>query len=180
MDNIDQLKEKALSNFEIMDSIKHKGNMMTYEELVNFDNIDDALGKHGALVLLVETKNNSGHWICIFKTLSDNKKKEPIISFFDSYALPVDDQLHFVNMKYREENDMLYPYLSYLLYKSPYPIEYNEHQFQELSPKINTCGRWVIMRLLLRDLPLKKFYKLFKSSKKINSDDLVTILTKNI
>lgn len=180
MDNIDQLREKALSNFEIMDALKNKVNMVTYDELVNYDNIDQVLGKYGVCVLLIETKNNSGHWVCIYKTLTDNKKKEPMISFFDSYALPVDDQLHYVSTEFREDNNMMYPYLSYLLYNSPYPIEYNHHQFQELSPKINTCGRWVIMRLLLRDLPLKKFHKLFKSSKKINSDDLVTILTKNI
>lgn len=180
MDNIDELKAKPLSNYEIMNALNNKVNMLTYDELVNYDDIDHVLGKYGVCVLLVETKENNGHWICMFKTISDNKKKEPIVSFFDSYALPVDDQLHFVNMKFREENNMLYPYLSYLLYKCPYPIEYNEHQFQKLSPQINTCGRWVILRLLLKHLSLKKFYKLFKPSKKIDSDDLVTILTKNI
>lgn len=180
MDTIDTLKAKPLSNFEIMNALNHKINMLTYEELLNYDNIDDVLGKYGACVLLVETKDNNGHWVCMFKTTSDDKKKEPIISFFDSYALPIDDQLNFVDSDYRKENNMMYPYLSHLFYHSPYKIEYNEHQFQKLSPKINTCGRWCIMRLLLKHLPLKKFHKLFKKGKNIDSDVLVTILTKNI
>ena len=148
---MDEIIGKALSNHEINDALNGKVNIMTYQELTRYDNILDALGKHKNLVLLYETKNNSGHWICIFET--PNK----MISFFDSYALPPDDELYFVSDKFRIENNMYFPHLSKLLLECPRKIEYNHHQFQKLSPAINTCGRWCIVRLLLKNIPLKKF-----------------------
>jgi hypothetical protein len=175
MNNLDPiLQEKLtepLSNVDIKKKLHGHVNIIKYESLVNYDNIDDILGEWGCCVILYELRNNSGHWVCLFKT-KDNK-----ISFFDPYALKPDDQLNFINVKFRLENNSYYPYLTYLLYKSPYPIEYNEYQLQDFNNKsLATCGRWCCCRLMFRDMSVKQFYNHFKSFNDITSDEFVTLI----
>lgn len=162
---------EPLSNLDIEKKLNGKVNIIKYEDLIKFKNIDDILKPYGCCVILYELRHNSGHWICLFKT-KDNK-----VSFFDSYALKPDDQLHFINIKFRKENNSYYPYLTYLLYHCKYPIEYNEYRFQDFdNKKLATCGRWCCVRLLLNNLSIKEFHNLFKSSKNFTSDELVTVV----
>jgi hypothetical protein len=158
-----------LSNGDIMRQLNNKVKIIKYEDLINYNNVDDVLGTWGAVIILVELKDNYGHWVLLFKTV-DNK-----IEYFDPYALRVDDALNFINIKYRLENNSYYPYLSYLLYNCPYPIEYNHHKFQEFGNHISCCGRWCVERLKLRNLKLKDFYKLFKPLPDFTSDEIVTV-----
>lgn len=175
MELIKQEIKKSLSNFDIKKMLKGKCNLISYDQLAKYKTIDEAMGKYGCLVILYETKEHYGHWTCVFKT--HNSKGEEIISFFDSYALPVDKELDFIDDDFKIYNNSYYPYLSKLLFESPLKIEYNEHELQDFSTKISTCGRWVVARLIFRDLPLKKFVKLFSSDPYITSDELVTAFT---
>jgi hypothetical protein len=160
---------KALSNTDIMDLIKHKANLMTYRKLKKYKTLDQALGKHGALVLLYETQENFGHWVCVFK-------RGDLIEHFDSYGMKPDDEIKFIDSYFRKRHNLHIPHLTALLYESPYKISYNEHKLQKHKEDVNTCGRWVIARLLLRHLPLKQFSKMFKN-KSIEPDKLVTFFT---
>ena len=170
---------KSLSNTDIKRKLGGQVRIMSYRDIYKYKDIDSMLGKYGAVALLYETKERYGHWVAIFKTF-DPKSGEPIISFFDPYSIPVDHELDFIDDDFKIENNVVYPYLSELLYKSPYQIEYNEHKLQKFKPGINTCGRWVIARLLFRNLPLDEFNELFASDNYITSDELVTIFTENI
>lgn len=172
---IDKNKGKALSNNDIKDQLKGQVKVISYDELSKYNNIDELLSPYDSVVILYETAKDFGHWVCLFKTV--DKKGEEIVSFFDPYSLKPDDQLNFINTKFRKENNEYYPYLSDLLLNSPYPIEYNEHPVQKLKDGTNTCGRWCIMRLRLKHLPLDEFYKLFKADKNFTSDDLVILAT---
>jgi hypothetical protein len=174
--NINELMKKALSNFEISDALGGKVNVITYQELAQYPTIEDALGPHGRMVLLYELKEGSGHWICVFRT----KGKKPRIEFFDPYGIPIDDQLDYISNRFRQSNNMVFPYLSKLLYECPLPIEYNHYPFQEESPEISTCGRHCIVRLSFDNLSLTKYIKLFKNTKDVTSDQIVTVLTANI
>lgn len=172
MDKLRKLKSKALSESEILHLIDGKANVITYTELEDIDNLDEALGKHGAFVLLYQTLNkNYGHWTCVFKM---NKNS---VYFFDSYGLLIDDEMDFVPEAFKESNYKDYRHLTKLLYDSGYKVYYNEYPFQAESTNetVNTCGRWVSVRLTLRDMAEKDFAKLFLSFD--DPDLIVTYLT---
>lgn len=168
---VQELKKYSLNEEDMLDLVDGKAKIMTYSELTNYDDIDDALGKHGAIILLYESEKYYGHWTALFK-------RGNVIEFFDSYGLKPDDELKMIPDNFRRVNNMELPHLTALLYYSPkkYRISYNEHYLQELNPDINTCGRWVAMRLIFRDLTLRKFIDLLRH-RKWNLDDLVTIVT---
>lgn len=170
----DFIKEKmkiAYSNTDIENKLNNKVNVLTYTDLIQYNNINDILGNYGNLVILVELKDNYGHWICCFK------RNNNIIEVFDSYGLKPDDQLNYVDNEFKKNNNMNYPYLSKLLYYSKYNIEYNQYKLQEKSININTCGRWVVERIKLKNISIDDFYKLYKSDKDIKSDELVTLIS---
>lgn len=161
-------KKIALSNFDVLKLVNGKANLLLYNQLHQYNNIDDVLGHNTACFILYESKKNFGHWCCLFK-LDDNT-----LEFFDPYGYFVDDELDFIPENFRKISNQDYPHLSYLLYKSPYSLSYNEFNFQKLAKNVNTCGRWCSLRLILRNYSLKEFQKKFH---KINGDELVTLLT---
>lgn len=166
--------------FNLMDK---KINLMKYSLLKKYKNIDEALYPHNKLVLLYETKDNYGHWVCVWK----NNKGD--IHFFDSYGEMPDDQFNFIPEFFKKHTygTSLYPEgmpkLTQLLYdyvnKTGNKVKYNEFLFQ--GKNTFTCGKWVILRLLypnLTEYEFKKFIDLLKNTyekklnKKINYDDM--------
>lgn len=166
----------SLSNFDIFNLLEGKCNVMTYPELTQYDNIDDAMGLYDAVVLLYETQQNFGHWTLFFK-YDDNDNET--IEFFDPYGLFPDDELEYVPMNFRKIEGEYYPYLTYLLYKSNYDIVYNNHRLQEKKNDINSCGRHVVTRLIFRDLDIDDYFKLIKKTG-LSSDQFVLYITNNI
>lgn len=170
-DIIQQAKKKSLSSKDVLKLVDNKANLLIYHQLTKYNNIDDALGKYGALILLYETKKNYGHWTLVFK------RDKNTIEMFDSYGIFIDDELNFVPKNFKKEGKETYPYLTYLLYNSGYNIEYNDKQLQSKKIGTATCGRWTAVRLLLRYISIEKFIKLFTGNKCFNPDDLVTLIT---
>lgn len=162
----------ALSDHDIMQLIDYKANLMTYAELQRYNSIEKAMGPHRALVLLYETKDNFGHWTCVFFA-EDN-----LIEHFDSYGLFPDDELKFIPEYYRVQNYEKIPHLTYLLYKSKNRVLYNEYKLQKKAKGINTCGRWVSARLINRHIPQQEFAKYFLSFD--DPDQAVTDYTNNL
>ena len=68
------------------------------------------------------------------------------------------------------------PYLTRLLRSSGRKVYYNQHPFQSDKDDVNTCGRWVVSRLLLRKKTLPQFYKYIMSGG-MKPDDFVSALT---
>jgi hypothetical protein len=161
----------ALSNHDIFQLLKGKCNVITYSELSKYNTIEQALGKNGCLVILYETEPNFGHWTCVF--YSRNQRGKKIISWFDSYGLYPDDEVDFIDNNMRKLLTGGEFYLSKLLSNTQYPVEYNEFPLQEMKDGVNTCGKWAVARILLRDLPVEDFYYLFRSGKNFTSDQLV-------
>jgi len=167
--------EYSLSNNDLDKALDHRCNIITYRTLRSFRTLDSALGKYGCLIILYESEPAHGHWICLFKT-NDGRT----VSFFDSYGLEIDDELNYIPKNFRDNNDMRYPYLSKLLYESPYNIEYNQYELQDFKDDVNTCGRWVLARLKLKNVGVDDFYELFKSKYGISSDELVYAYSRKI
>lgn len=173
---IDELRvyeDIALSDGQLLNLIDGKAKLVLYPDLVKYDNIDEVLGNHGACILLFEARPNYGHWTCIHRT-GDN------VEFFNPYGGYPDDSLQYIPMHFRKISNQYEPYLSKLMYDSPYQLSYNEHKFQKHGKDIKTCGRHCALRLIYRNLSLPEYtemIKMLKSNTRLPTDELVTYLT---
>lgn len=173
MNILDDYKRIALSNFEVLDLVNGHANVILYPDLYKFESIDELLQPFGACFLLFETKPNFGHWCALIKY-------GDIVEFFDSYSSYPDDTLDFIPEDFKNESNQNYPYLTALLYHSPYKIEFNDKQYQSRKGNISTCGRHAACRIMFKHLSLKKYNKLINDVKKAingDADDAVTALT---
>lgn len=146
----------ALNPIEIQKIAGVPIKVMRYSDLINFKRLEDMFSTNCKCVLILfEQRKRFGHWCCLI-----NHKKKVI--FFDPYALMPDDQLQFTNIKFRNENNMRLPYLTYLLYKCKKQIDYNDKQFQKMDENINTCGYHCGFRMRNNKLDSDQYIKLFK------------------
>ena len=150
--------------------------ILKYSELANYATIDDLLPKpRDFRIILVEDSFNKGHWCCILKY---NKT----IEWFNPYGIRPDAQK---NMLGKARNMMLGQYKDYMtdLMKSSkgYKLIYNKARLQKLKEGINTCGRWIILRIItMKDMmmDLKMFIKMITDTKEatgLPADALVSI-----
>lgn len=175
---LNEYADIALSDKQVMKLINGRANLILYPDLHKYKSIDEILNPYGACILLYEAKPRYGHWCCIFKV--NNK----LIEYFNPYGgfeegFP-DDSLEYIPIDFRLVSNQYYPYLSILMYNSPYELSYNEHAFQKHGNNIKTCGRWCALRLVFRHLSLEEFdalIKFFNKKLNISSDQLVTLLT---
>lgn len=158
----------SLSNFDIEKKLNNKVKIITHSEIKNYKNIDDLLQPYDKVVILYKNSKNYGHWTCLFRN-------DEGINFFDSYGGKIDGIKKFIPLNLNKELNQDHKNLIKLLIKSNENIHYNNHQLQKLDPNINTCGRWVVFRLLNTYLTHDEFNELFKNRNK-TSDELITLL----
>jgi len=170
---MDKLIHKSLSDHDIYKYLNEKCNIVLYSDLKTFNNIDDVLGKYKKCVILYQSGINYGHWTCIFKNKTPNT-----IFFFDSYGIILDHENKNVSKNIRDALHIYKNYLSELILKTKYKIDYNQFQFQQYKTGYNTCGRWVCWRLKHSDKSTDEFYEDFKPFK--NKDCIITLLTNQI
>lgn len=166
-----QLKDKPFSEQQMRIVTEKKANIVLYPDIANYQTINKLLGRNGAAIILYVTQVNDryivGHWTCLFKA----EYEENTIEFFDPYGYYPDDQLYFTQYQYP-------PYLTYLLEKCKYNINYNIHALQDRNNKnISTCGRHVSIRLNFRYMPLPQYSRMLESSPCMSPDDIVTLMT---
>jgi hypothetical protein len=172
---MDQIIKNAenydLSGEDIMRMCKNKVKIISYEEMENYKTIDDVFDNNDATIILYETKKNFGHWVLLLKEGNE-------LEFFDSYGLKPDEELKYDNgYNAKIHNGVLVPHLTRLLNSSTYKLNYNKKRLQKLLKDMNTCGRWCVSRVLLRDQKLSKFQKLFTDNVNHNPDFWVTAYT---
>ena len=156
----------SLSGDDILNYMNGRTNLIQYKDIINFENIDDLLGIYNKCVILYHTKENYGHWTCLYRVKNT-------IFFFDSYGFVPDDELKFLHKDLKEDLNSNFRYLTKLLYESNNRIEYNEYQLQKKSPNINTCGRWVLLRLKYPKISINNFHDIITKNKKYISNDLL-------
>lgn len=158
----------ALSDKQILRLVNGNANIVLYPNLYKYKSIDQLLSPYNACFILFESRPYFGHWCALIKI--DNKT----IEFFNPYGGYPDDGLKYIPEDFRKISNQDYPYLSYLMINSPYDLSYNEYVFQKHGKNIRTCGRWSAMRIILKDLTLKEFTKIFLNK---NGDEMITRLT---
>lgn len=160
----------SLSGNDIKELLLNKVKIITHGEIKNYNNINNLLGKYKKCVILYRSTPDYGHWTALFK----NKHG---INFFDSYGNKPDNILKFLPNNLNKDLEQDHINLLKLLYKSREKIYYNEYPLQEFKENINTCGRWVVLRLFLSNLTETEFNNLFKK-KNITPDELITKIVK--
>jgi hypothetical protein len=156
----------------------HDNGILKYHDLVGKEDIDEIVPeKRGFRIVLIEDKENSGHWCSIYK----NGKQ---IEWFDSYSGKPDSELKFINMIQRKKLNESHEELSRILANSKakgYNVVYNTKRFQKLDPNIGTCGRHTILRASMfgQGMDLKEYQNYMKELKDktgLSYDEIVTKL----
>src|SRR5688572_16883500 len=144
---INQLKDNALSFSQLQSLVGPKQasacKWLVYDELQKYKTIEQVLDTGAAVILLqIEARNapKVGHFI----VLLDHGNH---IEHFDSYGLTIDEEVAITQEHH----------LTNLFKMSRRPIKENTKKLQTLRQDVNTCGRWVVARLLLKQMELDQF-----------------------
>ncbi len=134
----EKLKRTPLGDHEISSYLNGRTQVIKYNEIPKYKNIEEFLGPYGNAVILLETKRDFGHWICL-------KITGNVISFFDSYGDFPDQQKNFVNAKFLKDSGQKFNIICKMLddasYK--YTIEFSDRRLQNMDDlSIATCGHW--------------------------------------
>jgi hypothetical protein len=149
-----------------------KCKIMEYGNLKNFKNLDEAFGIHNAIIILYPTTRGHGHWICLI--LNDNK----VLEFFDPYGLKVDEELKIIKkLHLRNGFGGLEPHLTALINQSEYTVISNTKKLQKMHSHVNTCGRWVSLRVRFREISVSAFIDLMTKNACYDGDFWVSSLT---
>lgn len=144
-------------------------NIIKYSDIKNYKDIDELLPDNKSYkIILIEDQLNSGHWVVIFRYLID---KKPTIEWFNSYGMRPSADLNFIG---RYMNRLLgngYSDLDNILDSAikKYNVIYNKKRFQSSKTGINTCGRWVLLRIIMMkdfNMDLYEFIKFIDELKK--------------
>jgi len=165
---------RPLSGNEVLTICGGKANILTYPEIHQYERIEDIL-KDGSCIILYEYSNTNGnvfgHYTCV------NQIKPDEYEMFDSFGVLPDKERFFIDHLYRTRTNQDYPYLLTLLDKSGKKISYNHHVLQ--SEDTSTCGRYVGLRILFKNMSLKEFTDNLLN-KKYPPDYIVTYITSRI
>jgi len=120
--------------------------IIKYSELSNYETIEDLLPHDKAFkIILFENDMNTGHWILLMRY-------GRTIEFFNSYGLRPNADFAFVskikNFFLGQSPDLLKTLLDDAKQRG-YDVVYNKRKFQVMKKGINTCGRWIILRIIL-------------------------------
>lgn len=162
-----QLEAKPLSDTDLQNLMDGQCSIHLYRDIKNIKSVDKLLGPYNCAMILFEWEPGYGHWICL-------SKHGNLIEYFDPYGQFIDHWIEYVPKDFAKESNQDHSYLSKLLLKSKYDLSYNEYPFQSEKKGISTCGRWSVIRGILKDLPLNEFKDFFLSK---DGDKLATVLT---
>lgn len=161
--------KKPLSLLDIKKIANGKVRVVVYEDLYKIDNLDQLLYPYGCFVLLYQQSPTFGHWCAVIR---HGKGTRAYIEHFDSYGISIDREHRFGNNKMQ-----FTPRLTELILDSGYKkVICNKMPLQSKNNLINTCGRWAIIRCLLKQYNLSQFTDLFHNIK-LTPDFYVTALT---
>jgi hypothetical protein len=166
---INQRVEESISESDIYNYLGYgfdiREDVITYSELSEYSSIDEVLDKNKSFkIILIEQQENYGHWTLLMRYGNT-------IEFFNSYGTKPSYEIDQIGQSKNEELGQDEKYLNRLLTLAlgKYNVIYNKKRFQKLAPKINTCGRHCICRLIMLmefNMDLKTFIKYMEDLKK--------------
>lgn len=120
--------------------------ILKYSELANYRTIEELLPEPvDYRIILIEQNVDTGHWCCILRY---NK----VIEWFDPYGIKPDGELSFISKMKNRLLGQDVKYLTNLFSEATrrgWTCIYNKKRLQKLKQGINTCGRWVLLRITM-------------------------------
>ena len=118
--------------------------IIKYSDLDEYKTIDDLLPTNKSFrIILLEESYNEGHWVAIMKYGNT-------VEYFNSYGTAPDYDWRFINRMVRVVLGQSTNELTRLMKQADevgYEAIYNKRDFQKHSPEVQTCGRWVVLRI---------------------------------
>jgi hypothetical protein len=138
----------SLSDADIRHILGQGTKIVEFKDLDNFESIYDLLPEEKDFaIILVETKNNSGHWVSL---LRDGNRIEQ----FDSYGCPLETELNFIssamNRMLGQSKQEFHKLMRTI--DDEDELVYNKARLQSEDPSIATCGRHCCLRALMHNL----------------------------
>ena len=151
-----------LSDADIMNICSGKANLLMNSELYKYKTLEDLTKPYGACILLYDKPDGSpGHWCCIIKTYFGYE-------YFDSYGYFPDYVLKYIGGK---------SYLLNIIRNTKQKVCYNKIKLQKSKSNVSTCGRYVGMRIALKNMGLDDFIAMLTKNKYYDADYYITIMT---
>jgi hypothetical protein len=177
---MEQLVTKAQSSFfsdaDIRKWLGADTRVIRMCELQNYRSLEQA-APNGVCVVLFETERpnangHTGHWCCFFQVDAETWE------WFDPYGVRPGSERDFLPEHVQQELKEDQPLIETLIANSAPNTKmiYNQARLQQLKKGIDTCGRWVCVRVLKRHVPLAKFQESFMKGK-LSGDWIVTCMT---
>lgn len=162
---------EPMTNFDLEKYLEiEPSDIIKYSELSDYHSIQQLLPDNDSFkVLLIEDKNNSGHFVGLFRF-------DKTIEYFNSYGAKWDTDWRFIPRMVRLILGQATNDLTRLLDKAKkegFTVVYNKKRLQKLSPKIQTCGRFVALRRHLGQMgyTLPQFQKEIENLRDKNTKD---------
>jgi hypothetical protein len=147
--------------------------IIKYSQLANYHSLDELLPEpFDYKIILLENDKNIGHWVCILRM-------GEVIELFNSYGIPIDTEFKYIPDWIERWLNQDTRYLTHLIKSSTgFDVISNKVQFQNKSPDIATCGRWVAVRIEMAKMgySLQEFINLMQNAQEkydIPYDELV-------
>lgn len=138
-----------------------------YPELKGMSSPDSLFKGNKAAVLLFLTEGrNNGHWLAVL----DHDSHYEV---FDSFGTAIDGNRKWLDEKKLMEFGQTLPLLSILLQKGDKPVVHNTSKLQ--ANQADTCGRWVVWRILNAKTPLDSFVSEMKTGSGTPDDKVVEL-----
>jgi hypothetical protein len=181
--NIDEINERITSYITDNDIERFFGKeaskyILLYSDLSRYKSINQLLPKKKDFkIILIEEKQLQGHWIAILRY-------DQIIEVFNSYGTKPSSELNLLSKHQKEALNENVKWLNLLLNKAipKFKVIYNTKRFQKVDPNVNTCGRFVLLRILMFlyfNQNLKSFIKFMNFLQlklQLNGDQIVSSL----
>lgn len=168
--NLDKWRRRMLiptSRKDIRYMLNDKVTVVSFDELLNYNNIDELLHPYMSVVILYPNPPSSalnlddqmGHWCCLFASNSGR------LFFYDSYGCYIDSKIKDYDeaMDRMHEPHKLEPKLLDLILNSEYADKVNFSEFPMQSETIDTavCGLYCVFRLKNKHFSESEFYNIF-------------------
>lgn len=153
-------------------------NIIKYSDLADYHSIQQLLPRNKSWkIILIENQLNSGHWALLLRYGNT-------IEWFNSYGTFPSLELDFISHLQNSFLNQDVKHLNILLTQalSKFKIIYNKRQLQKVQDGVNTCGKWVIWRIIMMEkynMDLQQFINLvdnLKKQYKLSSDELVSLI----
>ena len=122
-------------------------NIIKYSDLANYNSIQQLLPKNKSWkIILIENEHNSGHWTLLLRYNNT-------IEWFNSYGTFPSAELDFISPQQKAMLNQDIKHLNILLTQAlpKFHIIYNKRKLQELKDGVNTCGKWIILRIIMME-----------------------------